>query len=729
MSKNFVHFRQFDQMDCGPTCLRMIAKHHGKNVNIQYLREKCQINKEGVSLKGISKAADALGYRSLGVKITFDLLREAPLPCIVHWDQNHFVVVYDIKQKGKKTKVFVANPGTENEVYTQEEFEEHWISFEEKEGIALLLETTPKFAEFENQDTLEALSFKRIGSYLVKFKALIFQLFIGLLAGTLISMILPFLTQSVVDTGIQTKNLSFIYLVFIAQLMLFLGRTGLEFIRSWLLLHISMRLNLTIISDFLIKLLSLPPSFFDTKMTGDILQRIDDHHEIESFLSSTTLSFVFNFFTFIVFGFVLAYYDLQIFAIYLISGVLYVFWVRFFLKRRRSINQTRFTYSAQNQSKIIQMINGVQDIKLTNSEQDKRWEWENLQIKIFRLNLKNLALEQFQTSGALIINEGKNIIISFIAAKEVIEGNLTLGGMMALQYIVGQLNGPIDSLVGFIQHYQDAKISLERLNEIHTLIDEEPLENSFVQNFNTEGNITIENLEFAYPGIDKPTLRNINIEIPAGKVTAIVGSSGSGKTTLLKLLLRFYEPNSGKISIGDSNLSNILPSAWRQECGTVMQEGYIFSDSIAKNIAVGVEKIDHERLFHAVKVANIAPFIEQLPTGYNTKIGDEGIGVSQGQKQRILIARSVYKNPSYIFFDEATNALDANNERIIMQNLNSFFRGKTVIVVAHRLSTVKNADQIIVLENGQVAEVGSHETLIQKRGFYYSLVKNQLELG
>jgi ATP-binding cassette, subfamily B, bacterial len=716
-------------MDCGPTCLRMIAKHHGKNVNIQYLREKCQINKEGVSLKGISKAADALGYRSLGVKITFDLLREAPLPCIVHWDQNHFVVVYDIKQKGKKTKVFVANPGTENEVYTREEFEEHWISFEEKEGIALLLETTPKFAEFENQDTLEALSFKRIGSYLVKFKALIFQLFIGLLAGTLISMILPFLTQSVVDTGIQTKNLSFIYLVFIAQLMLFLGRTGLEFIRSWLLLHISMRLNLTIISDFLIKLLSLPPSFFDTKMTGDILQRIDDHHEIESFLSSTTLSFVFNFFTFIVFGFVLAYYDLQIFAIYLISGVLYVFWVRFFLKRRRSINQTRFTYSAQNQSKIIQMINGVQDIKLTNSEQDKRWEWENLQIKIFRLNLKNLALEQFQTSGALIINEGKNIIISFIAAKEVIEGNLTLGGMMALQYIVGQLNGPIDSLVGFIQHYQDAKISLERLNEIHTLIDEEPLENSFVQNFNTEGNITIENLEFAYPGIDKPTLRNINIEIPAGKVTAIVGSSGSGKTTLLKLLLRFYEPNSGKISIGDSNLGNILPSAWRQECGTVMQEGYIFSDSIAKNIAVGVEKIDHERLFHAVKVANIAPFIEQLPTGYNTKIGDEGIGVSQGQKQRILIARSVYKNPSYIFFDEATNALDANNERIIMQNLNSFFRGKTVIVVAHRLSTVKNADQIIVLENGQVAEVGSHETLIQKRGFYYSLVKNQLELG
>ena len=716
-------------MDCGPTCLRMIAKHHGKNVKIQYLREKCQINKEGVSLKGISKAADALGYRSLGVKITFDLLREAPLPCIAHWDQNHFVVVYDIKQKGKKTKVFVANPGTENEVYTQEEFEEHWISFEEKEGIALLLETTPKFAEFENQDTLEALSFKRIGSYLVKFKALIFQLLIGLLAGTLISMILPFLTQSVVDTGIQTKNLSFIYLVFIAQLMLFLGRTGLEFIRSWLLLHISMRLNLTIISDFLIKLLSLPPSFFDTKMTGDILQRIDDHHEIESFLSSTTLSFVFNFFTFIVFGFVLAYYDLQIFAIYLISGVLYVFWVRFFLKRRRSIKQTRFTYSAQNQSKIIQMINGVQDIKLTNSEQDKRWEWENLQIKIFRLNLKNLALEQFQTSGALIINEGKNIIISFIAAKEVIEGNLTLGGMMALQYIVGQLNGPIDSLVGFIQHYQDAKISLERLNEIHTLIDEEPLENSFVQNFNTEGNITIENLEFAYPGIDKPTLRNINIEIPAGKVTAIVGSSGSGKTTLLKLLLRFYEPNSGKISIGDSNLGNILPSAWRQECGTVMQEGYIFSDSIAKNIAVGVEKIDHERLFHAVKVANIAPFIEQLPTGYNTKIGDEGIGVSQGQKQRILIARSVYKNPSYIFFDEATNALDANNERIIMQNLNSFFRGKTVIVVAHRLSTVKNADQIIVLENGQVAEVGSHETLIQNRGFYYSLVKNQLELG
>jgi ATP-binding cassette, subfamily B, bacterial len=659
-------------MDCGPTCLRMVAKHYGKNVNIQYLREKCQINKEGVSLKGISKAADSLGFRSLGVKVTFEQLQEAPLPCIVHWDQNHFVVVYDIKQKGKKTNVYVANPGTDNEVYSRAEFEEHWISIDEKEGIALLLETTPKFAEFENHDSLEALSFKRMGTYLVKYKALISQLFIGLLAGTLISMILPFLTQSVVDTGIQTKNLNFIYLVFIAQLMLFFGRTGLEFIRSWLLLHISMRLNLTIISDFLIKLLSLPPSFFDTKMTGDILQRIDDHHEIESFLSSTTLSFVFNFFTFIVFGFVLAYYDIKIFAIYIVSGLMYVFWVRFFLKRRRTINQTKFTYSAQNQSKIIQMISGVQDIKLTNSEQDKRWEWENLQIKIFRLNLKNLALEQFQSSGALLINEGKNILIAFIAAKEVIEGNLTLGGMMALQYIVGQLNGPIDSLVGFIQHYQDAKISLERLNEIHTLKDEEPFENSFIQNFNTEGDISIENMDFAYPGIEKPTLKNINMHIPAGKVTAIVGSSGSGKTTLLKLLLRFYEPSSGKISVGDSNLSNILPSAWRQECGTVMQEGYIFSDSIAKNIAVGVEKIDHERLFHAVRVANITPFIEQLPMGYNTKIGDEGIGVSQGQKQRILIARAVYKNPSFIFFDEATNALDANNERVIMQNLNSF---------------------------------------------------------
>ena len=716
-------------MDCGPTCLRMVAKHFGKNVNIQYLREKCQINKEGVSLKGISRAADSLGFRSLGVKITFELLKEAPLPCIVHWDQNHFVVVYDIKGKGKKTKVYVANPGTENEVYTKEEFEEHWISIEEKEGIALLLETTPKFDDFESQNISDSLSFKRIFSYLKKYKSLIVQLFIGLLAGTLISMILPFLTQSVVDTGIQTRNLNFIYLVFIAQLMLFLGRTGLEFIRSWLLLHISTRLNLTIISDFLIKLLSLPPSFFDTKMTGDILQRIDDHHQIEAFLSSTTLSFVFNAFTFLIFGFVLAYYDLSIFGIYLISGVIYVFWVRFFLKRRRSINQTKFTYSAQNQSKIIQMISGVQDIKLTNSEQDKRWDWENLQIKIFRLNLKNLALEQFQGSGALLINEGKNILISFIAAKEVIEGNLTLGGMMALQYIVGQLNGPIESLVGFIQHYQDAKISLERLNEIHTLKDEEPFENSFVQNFDLQGGIEIENLNFAYPGIEKNTLQDISIKIPSGKVTAIVGSSGSGKTTLLKLLLRFYEPQKGKIKIGETNLSNILPSAWRQECGTVMQDGFIFSDSIAKNIAVGVEKIDHEKLFHAVKVANIAPFIEQLPAGYNTKIGDEGIGVSQGQKQRILIARSVYKDPSFIFFDEATNALDANNERVILQNLNTFFRGKTVIVVAHRLSTVKNADQIIVLENGKIVEVGDHASLTTKRGFYFSLVKNQLELG
>jgi ATP-binding cassette, subfamily B, bacterial len=716
-------------MDCGPTSLRMVAKHHGKNVNIQFLREKCQINKEGVSLKGISKAADSIGLRSLGVKITFELLREAPLPCIVHWDQNHFVVVYDIKGKGKNTKVFVANPGSDLEIYSQSDFEEHWISIDDKEGVALLLETTPKFAEFESHDSDDSFNLKRIVSYLGKYKSLIAQLFIGLLAGTLISMILPFLTQSVVDTGIQTKNLNFIYLIFIAQLMLFLGKTGLEFIRSWLLLHISTRLNLTIISDFLIKLLNLPPSFFDTKMTGDILQRIGDHNEIESFLSSTTLSFIFESFTFVIFGGVLAYYDINIFAIYLLSGLLYVLWVRYFLKRRRKINQTKFTYAAENQSKIIQLISGIQDIKLTNSEQEKRWDWENLQIKIFRLNLKNLALEQFQSSGALVINEGKNILIAFIAAKSVIDGNLSLGGMMALQYVVGQLNGPIESLVGFIQHYQDAKISLERLNEIHDLKDEEPFENSFSNDFDIKADISIKNLSFSYPGIDKPTLQNLSLVIPAGKVTAIVGSSGSGKTTLLKLLLRFYEPQEGHIAIGENKLANILPSAWRKECGTVMQEGYIFSESIAKNIAVGFEKIDNDKLFHAVKVANIAPFIEQLPIGYNTKIGDEGVGLSQGQKQRILIARSVYKNPNFIFFDEATNALDANNERIILQNLSDFFEGKTVIVVAHRLSTVKNADQIVVIENGQIVETGNHQSLTAKKGHYYSLVKNQLELG
>ena len=729
MKKKFTHYRQFDQMDCGPTCLRMVAKHYGKNVNIQFLREKSHISREGVSLKGISRAAESIGFKTLGVKITFDILLEAPKPCIVHWDQNHFVVVYDIRKKRGGYKVYVADPGTDSLVYSKEEFEEHWVSANEKEGIALLLETTPQFQEFEDQDTKDGLSFRRITKYIWKYKPLIYQLFIGLLAGTVINMVLPFLTQSVVDTGIQTKNLNFVYLILIAQLMLFLGRTGLEFIRSWLLLHMSTRVNLTIISDFLIKLLKLPPSFFDTKMTGDILQRINDHSQIEQFLSSTTLTFIFNFVTFIVFGMVLAYYDLQIFLIYLIAGVLYVFWIRFFLARRRTINQKMFGLSAQNHSKIIQLISGIHDIKLTNSELEKRWEWENLQIKTFRLSLSNLSLEQVQQSGAFLINEGKNILISFLAAKAVIEGNLTLGGMMALQYIVGQLNGPIESLVGFIQHSQDAKISLERLNEIHTLDDEEPVDKSFISEYNRQADIRIQNMEFSYPGQERPTLNNINLTIPAGKVTAIVGSSGSGKTTLLKLLLRFYEVENGQITVGENNLSQILPSRWRADCGTVMQEGYIFSDSIAKNIAVGVEKIDHDRLFYAVRVANITPFIEQLPLGYNTKIGDEGIGVSQGQKQRILIARAVYKDPSFLFFDEATNALDANNERIIMQNLNTFFKGKTVIVVAHRLSTVKNADKIVVLEGGRIIEEGKHQELVQKRGSYFSLIKNQLELA
>lgn len=729
MNKSFTHYRQFDQMDCGPTCLKMVAKYHGKTVDIQYLRDKCMITREGVSLRGISRAAELMGFRTLGVKISFEQLLEAPLPCIAHWDQNHFVVVYDIKKKSGKYKVYVADPGKENLVYTREEFEKHWISIDDKEGIALLLETTPKFSDFEHEGPADSLSFKRVTNYLSKYKSLIIQLFIGLIAGTIITMVLPFLTQSVVDTGIQTKNLNFIFLIFIAQLMLFFGKAGLEFIRSWLLLHISSRVNLTIVSDFLIKLLNLPLSFFDTKMTGDILQRIGDHDEIEQFLSSTTLSFIFNAFTFLVFGFVLAYYDTSIFGIYLLSGALYVFWVRFFLKKRRTLNHTKFNYSAQNQSKIIQLISGVHDIKLTNSEKEKRWEWENLQIKIFRLNLKNLALEQFQGTGAMIINEGKNIIISFIAAKSVIEGDLTLGGMMALQYIVGQLNGPIDSLVGFIQHYQDAKISLERLNEIHNLADEEPLESNFVTDFDLSEGLKIQNLTFAYPGIDKPTLNNINLNIPSGKVTAIVGSSGSGKTTLLKVILKFYEATSGQIMIGENSLSSILPSSWRSQCGTVMQEGFIFSDSIAKNIAVGVDKIDYQRLLYAVKVANILPFIEQLPAGYNTKIGDEGIGISQGQKQRILIARAVYKDPNLIFFDEATNALDANNERVILQNLNNFFKGKTVVVVAHRLSTVKNADQIVVLENGNITETGDHQSLIAQKGSYYALVKNQLELG
>jgi len=716
-------------MDCGPTCLRMIAKHYGKNFSLQRLREISGINREGVSLLGISEAAEKIGFRTMGSRLTIDQLAELDLPAILHWNQNHFVVLYKIK----KGKYYIADPGKGLMEFTLAELKLRWLSANGADGlmfgIALILSPTPVFNNQE-ADKAEGLNWSYLLRYLYRYKQLVIQLFVGLGVGSLLQLIIPFLTQSIVDVGINTRNLNFIYIILIAQTMLFLGRMSVDFIRSWILLHISTRINISILTDFLIKLMKLPMSFFDTKMTGDIMQRMNDQKRIESFLTGPTLNIIFSLFNLVVFTVVLAYYNVNIFFIFLLSSVLYSLWVVAFLKKRRELDFKRFDISSKNQSSVVQLISGMQEIKLNNCEQQKRWEWEHLQAGLFKYSIKSLSLGQVQQAGAFFINEGKNILITFLVAKAVIDGQLTLGGMMAIQYIVGQVNSPIEQLLGFIQQLQDAKISLERLNEIHQMDDEEPVDQTFLNELPNLKTINLHQVSFTYPGAgNEPVLKGVDLNIPEGKTTAIVGMSGSGKTTILKLLLRFYTPQKGEIKVGPTYIDQIGYRYWRGQCGIVMQDGFIFSDTIAKNIAVADEFPNMAKLQHAIKVANVGDLIDGLPLGLNTKIGAEGNGISQGQKQRILIARAVYKDPEYIFFDEATNALDANNESVIMNNLESFFKGKTVVVVAHRLSTVKNADNIVVLDKGIIIEQGSHIELTKLRGEYYKLVKNQLELG
>ncbi|MBQ9509347.1 MAG: peptidase domain-containing ABC transporter [Bacteroidales bacterium] len=738
MSKSFPYYHQLDAMDCGPTCLRMVAKHYGRHYSLETLRQKCFIGRSGVSMLGISEAAESIGFRTIGVHISFEQLVEAPLPCIVHWKQNHFVVVYDIKahKRGNEYEgtVFVADPGQGKIKFTVQEFLSGWLSTRndgQDEGIALLLEPTPDFYAMEDEKP-DKTKLRFVLQYLRPYKKLIVQLFLGMLLGTLLQLIFPFLTQSIVDYGIGNNKLGFVTLILIAQLTLYVAQTAVEFIRSWILLHISTRINISIISDFLIKLMKLPIGFFDTKMIGDIMQRIGDHSRIEAFLTSTTLNTLFSFVNLIVFSVVLALYSLKLFFVFLIASTLYVLWITLFLKKRKELDYKRFAQASAEQSNLYQMITGMQEIKLNNCEKHKRWEWENIQAKLFRVSIKGLALSQYQQSGAFFINETKNILISFFAAAAVINGDMTLGMMTAVQYIIGQLNSPINQMIGFIQSAQDAKISLERLGEIHNRKDEEEDEFDRINEWPveaTEMSLQMDNVTFRYDELGDNVLENLTLHIPAGKVTAIVGMSGSGKTTLVKLLLGFYPPNKGEIRVGDMNLDNVGRHFWRSQCGAVMQDGYIFSDTIARNIAVGDGAIDRQRLLKAVRVANIQDAIEGMPLGYNTKIGQEGQGVSQGQRQRLLIARAVYKDPTFLFFDEATNSLDANNERVIMDNLQQFFKGKTVVVVAHRLSTVKNADQIVVLNKGRITEIGTHDELTARRGEYYELVKNQLELG
>ena len=730
MLKNFPFYKQPDEMDCGATCIRIIAKYFGRSISLPKLRILSETTREGVSLRTLSKAAEKIGFRTLGVKVDFDKLeKEAPLPCIVHWNQQHFVVVYKIK----KDKIYISDPAHGLLEYTKQDFIKSWIGNNAdkntQEGIALLLEPTPKLSKTEADDNEDAQrGFSFLFQYLFRYKKFLVQLVIGLLAGSLLQLIFPFLTQSVVDVGIQNQDINFIYLILIAQLFLFFGRTTIEIIRGWILLHISTRINISLVSDFFIKLMNLPIAFFDSKMTGDIMQRIGDHRRIENLLTTSSLSVLFSTFNLIIFGGVLAWYSLQIFTVFLIGSVLYFVWVVLFLKKRKDLDYQQFTQMSGEQSKVMELINGMQEIKLFNAEQQKRWGWEYVQARLFKLQVKSLTLEQTQGVGSNLINEIKNLFITILSAKLVIEGQLTLGMMMSVSYIIGQLNSPIQQLIGFTHTLQDAKIALERLSEIHNREDEENVADEKIHDVPVNENLELEDIHFRYTGSQEEVIKGLDLIIPANKITAIVGASGSGKTTLMKMLLKFYEPNKGEINLGKNHLSNISHPAWREQCGVVMQDGYIFNDTIANNIAIGQDVIDKERLKKAVEIANIKDYIDALPLGYNTKIGMEGVGMSGGQKQRLFIARAVYKNPNFIFFDEATSSLDANNEKIIMENLNQFFKERTAVVIAHRLSTVKNADQIVVLDKGKIIERGTHKELIVLKGNYYNLVKNQLEI-
>lgn len=730
--RTFPFFRQHDAMDCGPTCLRMISAFYGRRFSLESIRQKAAISREGVSLLGICDAAESLGFRTMGVNATFEQLVDAPLPCIVHWNQEHFVVVYRIEKKRHEYTIYVADPAGGKLTFTRSEFCKSWISTQEDGedcGIALLLEPTPDFFNHEDEKERKK-GFGFLFSYLRPYKKLIFQLILGLFFGSILMLILPFLSQAVVDIGVGTQNLNFVYLVLIAQLVLVFSSAMVDFIRGWILLHIGSRINIALISDYLIKLMRMPMGYFDTKMTGDILQRLNDHTRIQDYLTNSSLNVIFSTFNIIIFGLVLCVYSLKIFAIFFVGSLLYFLWVWLFMKKRAELDHKNFAQKSANQSSIIQLITGMQEIKLNACEQRKRWDWESIQARLYRLRIKGLALGQYQDSGAVFINQTKNILITALVAKFVIDGQMTLGMMMAVQYIIGQLNSPVDQIIDFARKTQDARLSLDRLGELQDREDETVHDESAIRDIPRNKDINVINLSFSYDNTSEAeyVLKDINIHIPAGKKTAIVGTSGSGKTTLLKLILGFYPSQKGVIYLGENNLNNYNRREWRKKCGVVMQEGFIFSDTIARNIVPADEFIDTERLLSAARTANIHDFIESLPLGYNTKIGNEGHGLSQGQKQRVLIARAVYKNPDIVLLDEATNALDANNEKAIMENLNFFLEGRTSLIVAHRLSTVRDADQIIVLDKGQVAEIGTHEELSARRGVYYRLVKNQLEL-
>lgn len=770
---------QHDAMDCGPTSLKIIAQFYGKNHSLQSLRERCHISREGVSMLGISDAAEDIGFRTISARLTWVQLRSiVQLPCIIHWQQRHFVVVYKIKKRRGKWWIYVSDPAKGLLKYPESIFLKAWLTTtakvdaaQERElesnvkyeqlnidelsgnkvtepckensttnltnlseevrpaGLALILAPTPKFYQEDDCEN-KFIKFSYLLQYLKPYKNYLFQLALAMLSASILSLILPFVTQAVVDKGIGTGNQSFVVIMLIAQVALVIGQMAINLLRSWLMLHMTTRISISLISDFLSKLLQLPIAFFDSKKVGDIMQRIKDYDRIQTFLTGSLLSMVMAAVSFIIYGVVMGGYNMTILLIFFGGSTFYIGWILVFMSRRRKLDYIRFQEESTNQNNIVHLINGMQDIKLNNCEKQKRWEWERIQARLFHISTKSLALNQTQEIGGVFIDQTKNILISFLAATSVIKGDMTLGMMVALQYIIGQLNAPLSQIIQFLQSTQDAKLSLERLSEIQEKENEEPVGKPRIYEIPDDADIEFKNVTFQYDGPHSAkALNDVSIKIPSNRVTAIVGASGSGKSTLLKMILGFYQPVGGEVLLAGLHISKYSVSCWRHACGTVMQEGYIFSDTIANNIGVSDEQPNIDRIKQAARIANIDFFIERLPLGYNTKIGADGHGLSVGQKQRLLIARAAYKNAKYLIFDEATNSLDANNEKMIMSKLEQFFKNKTVVVVAHRLSTVKNADNIIVLDFGRVAEQGTHNELIAKKGYYYELVKDQLELG
>ena len=722
--KSFPNYRQFDQMDCGPTCLQILAKHYGKETSLEEIRQNSYIDRSGVSLAGIKSAAEIIGFETFSVMLSWEDLRsKVPTPCIIHWDDNHFVVLYRIKNQ----KVFVSDPARGKQTFSVEDFKKHWIPGK-TEGVVMILQPTQDFYTNTGETKLNS-EFSHLYKYFSSYKNLIWQLLIGLLISSLIQLALPFFTQSIVDYGIENQDFGFIQVILIGQLFFVITRIFIEILRDWILLHISMRINIRMMSDYLSRLIQLPLSFFSRRSLGDLLTRINDNEKIEEFFTNGSLAFVFDIFNIFLFGIVLAYYNLKIFLVFLAGSIIYLLWTFSFMKKKERLDKAYFKVSAQSQSKILQIISNIEDIKINGSQDRRKNEWYEHQLKLFDVSTKTLKTHQFQINGGQLINEIKNVLIVFLSAWSVIQGSLTLGAMLAIQFIIGQLNVPLSKLAEFLLDFQKAELATKRLFEVQR----EKREGDDIegQQLFKKSSLHIDDLSFRYgpPGTSY-ALNNVSLKIPKGKITAIVGHSGSGKSTLVKLLLNFYKPTSGQIKIGKIGLDSIKPNLWREVCGVVLQDGRLFNDTLERNITESASsvKTNHKRLKKAIEYSMLTDVVNELPHQLKTIIGENGTTLSGGEKQRVLIARAIYKNPDYFFLDEATSSLDSINEKHILRSLESFYKNRTVIIIAHRLSTIKNADNIIVLEKGSIKEQGSHEELLLRKGKYLELVQNQLDI-